>query len=462
MADNSKLHIAMLPWLAFGHLIPFLELAKLMATKGHKITFISTPQNIDRLPQIPPTLTPFITFLKIHLPKLDNLPENAESTRDLPFTKVKYLKIANDGFRQPIADFLQTSSPNWIVYDFVTYWLGPLAAEHGVLAAYFSVFPAVCLGYLGSPKVLIYGDNAADPQEFIKLPKWVSFESDVRPILFQLTRPNDSFNDDREGVSVAYRLGAAIHGCDAVVIRSSFDFEPDWLKLLSELYEKPVIPAGLLPAETPADDNASWPETRDWLDKHEKGSVVYIAFGTETKPSQYELTQLALGLELCGLPFYWVLIDQRGSSDDEVIELPIGFEKRTRGLGVVCTRWAPQFKILSHDSVGVLLIHSGMSSVVEGLQLGKPLVLFPFLFDQGLIASYLVEKKMGYMVPRDELDGSFSPESVADSLSLVMMREEGKVYRDKAKEMMAIFGGKEIQDKCLDELLHFLKKPNFR
>ncbi|KAI7751407.1 hypothetical protein M8C21_006339 [Ambrosia artemisiifolia] len=190
----------------------------------------------------------------------------------------------------------------------------------------------------------------------------------------------------------------------------------------------------------------------------EKGSVVYIAFGIETKPSQYELTQLALGLDLCGLPFYWVLIDKRGSSDDDVIELPRGFEKRTRGRGVVCRGWAPQFKILSHDSVGGLLIHSGMSSVVEGFQLGKPLVLLPCMPDQGLIASYLVEKKMAYRIHREDADGSFTPESVADSLSLVMVSEEGKIFREKAKEMMGLFGDRDVQNKCVSELICFLNR----
>lgn len=460
MADNGdgKLHIAMLPWLAFGHLIPFLQLAKLMATKGHKISFISTPRNIDRLPHIPSTLTPFIDFIKIHLPAVENLPENAESTKDLPFNKVKYLKIANDGFRKPITDFLKTSSPDWIIYDFITYWLGPIAAEHGVRTAYFSVFPAVVLGFVGPPEVLMYGgDGQAIAEELSKQSNWVTFESKVQPSPFQITRSFENLTGDDENVKDGYRLGATIHGCDAVIVRSSFDFEPEWLNLLKKLYKKPVIPAGLLPAAG-VDDNACWRETREWLDKHEKGSVVYIAFGTETKPNQYELTQLALGLELCGLPFYWVLIDQRGSSDDEIIELPRGFGERTHGRGVVCREWAPQFNILSHDSVGGLLIHSGMSSVVEGLQLGKPLVLLPFVIDQGLIASYLVEKKMAYMVPRDELDGSFTPESLADSLSLAMVKEDGKVLRDKAKEMMSVFGGRDIQDKCLDELLQFLHK----
>nr|GEX08173.1 UDP-glycosyltransferase 91A1-like [Tanacetum cinerariifolium] len=231
MAENSNgnLHIAMLPWLAFGHII--------------------------------------------NLPKVENLPENAEATKDIPLDTIKYLKIACDRLQQPIADFLKASSPDWIICDFHTHWLGPLAAEHG----------------------------------------------------------------------------------------------------------------------------------------------------------------------MCGLPFYWVLIDQRGSSDDEVIELPYGFEERTCGRGIVCRSWAPQFKILSHDLVGGLLIHSGMSSVVEGLQLGKPLVLLPLLMDQGLIASYLVEKRMAYKVHRNHLDGSFEPKSVADSLCLVMVKEEDSRPGNKDKEMMSLF-----------------------
>nr|GEU50835.1 UDP-glycosyltransferase 91A1-like [Tanacetum cinerariifolium] len=407
MAENSNgnLHIAMLPWLAFGHIIPFLELAKLIAIKGHKISFLSTPRNIDRLPQIPQTLNSCINFVKIDLPKVENLPENAEATKDIPLDTVKYLKIACDRLQQPIADFIKASSPDWIICDFHTHWLGPLAAKHGVRMAYFSVFPPVFLGFFGSPDVLMYGcDGRRTPEEFIKRPKWVSFESEVGPSLFHLTRTRKNVRDGEEHVRDTYRLGVTINACDTVVVRNSLDYEPNWLNLLRELYQKPVIPAGLLPATASEDDNvswqdtrseddnASWQDTREWLDKHEKGSIVYNAFGTETKPSQYELTQLALGLEMCGLPFYWVLIDQRGSSDDEVIELPHGFEERTCERGIVCRSWAPQFKILSHDSVGGLLIHSGMSSAVEGLQLGKPLVLLPLLMDQGLIASYLVEK----------------------------------------------------------------------
>ncbi|CAN0903833.1 UDP-glycosyltransferase 91A1 [Linum grandiflorum] len=60
MADDetdNKLHIAVFPWLAFGHMIPFLELSNLLAQNGLSISYISTPRNFNRLPQIPPHLS---------------------------------------------------------------------------------------------------------------------------------------------------------------------------------------------------------------------------------------------------------------------------------------------------------------------------------------------------------------------------------------------------------------------
>ena len=84
----EKLHIVMFPWLAFGHILPYLELSKLIAREGHLISFISTPRNIDRLPKLPLNLQPLIDLVKFPLPNIDNLPENAEATTDLPYEKI--------------------------------------------------------------------------------------------------------------------------------------------------------------------------------------------------------------------------------------------------------------------------------------------------------------------------------------------------------------------------------------
>ncbi|KAJ6845408.1 UDP-glycosyltransferase 91C1-like [Iris pallida] len=61
MASDSPLHIAVFPWLAAGHLIPFVELSMRIALLGHRISFLSTPPNLLRLPS-PDSLPPLLHF----------------------------------------------------------------------------------------------------------------------------------------------------------------------------------------------------------------------------------------------------------------------------------------------------------------------------------------------------------------------------------------------------------------
>ncbi|KAA8546688.1 hypothetical protein F0562_003081 [Nyssa sinensis] len=438
-------------------MIPYLELSKLIAQKGHKVSFVSTPRNIDRLPKLPPNLAPLINLVKLTLPHIDNLPENAEATIDLPYHKVKYLKLALDGLRQPFTHFLQASSPDWVFFDFAPYWLGPIAAELNVASAFFSIYIAACLGYSGPPSLMLGGQDGSrsKPEDFTVPPKWVPFKTTVAFRLFEILRIFDGVTGDDGNVSDAYRFGATITGCDVVAVRSCSELEPEWLQLLQEIYQKPVIPVGQLPSTAfngvDEDNDDAWKATKEWLDKQARSSVVYVAFGSEAKPSQAELTEITLGLELSQLPFFWVLRTRRGLTDTELIELPEGFERRTEGRGVVCTSWAPQVKILSHDSVGGFLTHSGWSSVVEAVQFERALILLTFLAHQGLNARLLEEKKMAYSIPRDERDGSFTRNSVAESLRLVMVKEEGKIYRDKVKEMRGLFGDRDRQDRDDDD-----------
>ncbi|KAH0775591.1 hypothetical protein KY290_007002 [Solanum tuberosum] len=430
MAENSKkLHIAVFPWLAFGHIVPYLELSKLIAQKGHKISFISTPSNIDRLPKLPPTLAPFLNFVKIPLPHVDKLPKNAEATIDLPYEKVKYLKLAQDGLKEPIAKFLEKSTPDFIIFDFASYWIPSVASKFNIPSGYFSIFIAVFLGFVGP----VPGSNndyeiRTTPEEFTVPPKWVPFETTVAYKLFEVSKIFEAtIKGEEENVSDLFRLYKSVENCDFLLVRSCSEFEQEWLKLVGDIHRKPVFPVGQLPTTMYEDDNTkidAWREIKLWLDEQEKGKVIYVAFGSEVKPSQNELTELAFGLELSGLPFFWVLRTKRGESDDELIQLPEGFEDRTNGRGIVCTSWVPQLKILSHDSVGVFLTHSGWSSVVEAIQFEKPLVLLTFLADQGLNARLLEEKKMAYSISRDDRDGSFTRDSVAESLTLVLVEKE--------------------------------------
>ncbi|KAH0775589.1 hypothetical protein KY290_007000 [Solanum tuberosum] len=423
MTENSKkLHIAVFPWLAFGHMIPYLELSKLIARKGHKISFISTPKYIDRLPKLPPNFAPFLNFVKIPLPHVEKLPKNAEATIDLPYEQVKYLKIAQDGLKEPIAKFLEDSAPDFIIFDFASYWIPSIASKFNIPTGYFSIFIAAVLGFTG-PEPGLNNDYEIrkTPEEYTVPPKWVPFETTVAFKLFEVLRIFEaSMKGEEENVS------------DII----------QWLKVVGDIHRKPVFPVGQLPT-TPYEDDSTkidaWREIKLWLYEQEKGKVIYVAFGSEAKPSQNELTELSLGLELSRLPFFWVLRTKRGESDDELIQLPEGFKDRTKGRGIVYTSWVPQLKILSHDSVGGFLTHSGWSSVVEAIQFEKPLVLLTFLADQGINARLLEEKKMAYSIPRDDRDGSFTRDSVAESLNLVLIEKKGEIYRKKIKEAKNLF-----------------------
>ncbi|XP_038702188.1 UDP-glycosyltransferase 91A1-like [Tripterygium wilfordii] len=458
--EDHKLHIAMFPWLAFGHIIPYLELAKLLAGKGHKISFISTPKNIDRLPKLPPNIAPLVTFVKLPLPQVDNLPEDAEATSDLPFNKVSHLKLAHDGLQEPMTRFLQSADPDWILYDFSLYWLPPIARNLGIPNAFFSIFNAAMVSYV-KPTLpsLDFHDDLTKLEDFTAPPKWVPFPTTESFRFFEVLRIFDSLAGAESDISDLARAEMVVRGCDAVLVRGCYEFEPEWLRMLEDIHVKPVLPVGELPttANETDEETDTWRHTKQWLDKQERGSVVYVAFGSEAKPSQDELTEIALGLELSKLPFFWVLKTRRGQSDPDPIALPDGFEERTKGRGFIWTSWAPQLKILSHDSVGGFLTHSGWTSVVEAIQFEKALILLAFLAEQGINARILEEKKIGYLIPRNERDGSFTRESVAESVRLVMVEEEGQVYRDKVKEMKGLFGDSGIQERYVDNLLRHLQ-----
>ena len=453
---KKKLHIAMFPWLAFGHMISYLELAKLMAQKGHHISFISTPRNIDRLPKLTPSLASHIDLMRLPLPHAENLLEDAEATIDVPNNKVPYLKKAYDALQDSMARFLQDSHPDWLLYDFAPYWLPSIARKLGISNAFFSIVTAAFLSFVGSKAH--FGERK-NPEDFTVPPTWVPFPTTVTMRFFEVMKIfQGGISSDKSDVSDIFRVVEVLDGCDIVAVRSSMEFEPEWLCVLEDLHRKPVLPVGQLPTAVydNGDESETWLWMKDWLDKQAKGSVVYVAFGSEAKPSQEELIEIALGLEQSKLPFFLVLRTRRGQADTELIELPEGFEERTKGQGLVCTSWVRQLKILAHDSIGGFFTHSGWSSVVEALQFERALILLTFNADQGINAKVLEDKHIGYLIPRNEQDGSFTRDSVAKSLRLVIVEEEGKIYRDKAKEMKALFGDRTSQDRYLDSFLDYL------
>jgi UDP:flavonoid glycosyltransferase YjiC (YdhE family) len=425
----KKFHIAVFPWLAFGHISPFFELAKLIAQKGHKISFISTPRNIKRLSKLPPNLQPMVQFIELPLPHIENLPENAEATMDIPTHIVPYLKKAFDGLQQPLIEYLEKSKPDCFIYDFASYWFQPILSKRGILSIFLSIFSASGLSFV--VELLVGKSNDED-----------NIISAIH------------YEQNESGVSDMLRLKEAVFGGDFIAIRSCKEIEGKSLELLENLSKKKVIPVGLLPpslqfSKEKKDDN--WYTILKWLDKQEKKSVIYVAFGSEVTLSDEEFSEIAKGLELSSFPFLWIVKNQ--------VKYDWLVENQLNKNGLIWSNWAPQLRILAHESVGGFLTHCGWSSVIESLQVGCPLIMLPFENEQGLIAKHMEENMVGVKVQRnDEDDGKFTRDSVTKALRSVMVKEEGNSYRSNAEEMSKIVGDIELHQKYLDDFVDHVEQ----
>ncbi|KZV20779.1 UDP-rhamnose:rhamnosyltransferase 1-like [Dorcoceras hygrometricum] len=420
---GKKLHIVMFPWLAFGHIIPFLELSKSIARKGHKISFISTPRNIDRLPKIPQDLASSFTLVKIPLPKVQGLPEGAESTMDVGPVDPGPLKKAYDGMEPQVALFLRNSRADAVIYDFSGFWVPSIAIDLGIPRYFFCIFPPWFMDFCGTTEDLIHElPDRKKPEDFTSPPKWVTFDTKVAYKRYEAKLIVGVGEKNSSGFSDAYRAGVGMSQADAIIIRHCHEFETEWFNLLATLCHKEIIPLGQLPPsfEETRDDDGNWVPIKEWLDTKAPGSVLYIALGSEATPDQDQLTELAHGLELSRVPFLWALRKPASSK----VELPEGFEERIAERGMVWKGWAPQVNILRHGSVGGFLTHSGWSSVVEALMVGVPLILLPLMADQWLNARVLDEKEMGLEVKRNEEDGALSRDSVAEEGLWLRKREQ--------------------------------------
>ncbi|KAL7236054.1 hypothetical protein ACSBR1_019353 [Camellia fascicularis] len=95
-------------------------------------------------------------------------------------------------------------------------------------------------------------------------------------------------------------------------------------------------------------------------------------------------------------------------------------------------------RFLAHRAIGGCLFHSGWGSIIESLGFGHPPIIMPMIGDQCLNAKLLMEKGVGYEVPRNE-DGSFNQDAVVESIRLVMVEQEGEPLQAKAAQMQTVF-----------------------
>ncbi|RZC85043.1 hypothetical protein C5167_047828 [Papaver somniferum] len=295
---ENEYHIVLFPWLAFGHVIPFLELSKSLASKSDsiQISFISTPSIIKRLPSIqPPSLKSRINLISIDLPSVDNLPAGCEATVDLKDgEQTQYLKKVYDELQAPVETLLKRIEPDLTIYDLINCWIPDVGTKLDIPTAFFSVYSTPMLAYAGPPSVYKESNNnhRRTPQDFAQVPGWISFPSTASYRFHEAVIMSEHINNpDITGLSTGQRHAKAVGGCNFILARSCVEVDGDYLNLLGDIYQKPVIPIGLLPPPAQslamkASDNSAKSSDSEifcWLNKQQPKSVVFVGFGSESK-----------------------------------------------------------------------------------------------------------------------------------------------------------------------------------
>ncbi|KAI3917299.1 hypothetical protein MKW92_040880 [Papaver armeniacum] len=425
-------HIIMFPFMAQGHIIPFLALAKLISQRkpNTKITLVSTPLNIKYLHS---TLTSETStaYKNISLAELPfsctdhGLPPNSDNTDSLPSHLIVSLFHASEtlkpSFNNLITEIIRTEKrvPGCIISDIFLGWVNETAKRVGTLHFSFTTcefhlpkFPDTCRLHI-SQLTLNLRETDKETPFTIFLQQQISLS----------LRSDGMLCNSVEEIEI---LGLE-------TLRSYMDPKPVWTI-------GPLLPPFLLGNGSAVSNlrtvRKNFGISPESCNHKKPSSVVYISFGSQNTIRPSKMRELALGLEKSGKCFIWVL---RPPSEFDIESefkwewLPEGFVERMKKSqkGLLVKKWAPQLEILCHKSTGAFLSHCGWNSVLESLSQGVPIIGWPLEVEQ-CYNSKMMEEEMGVCAELARVDGEVFSEDVKKIIEDVMDGNKGDEMRKKA------------------------------
>ncbi|CAJ2669808.1 unnamed protein product [Trifolium pratense] len=177
-----------------------------------------------------------------------------------------------------------------------------------------------------------------------------------------------------------------------------------------------------------------------WLNLQPSQSVVLLSFGSYGRFSKSQIIEIAIGLEKSEKRFLWVVRNPIGYERKELSFeelLPKGFLERTKEKGKVLRDWAPQVKILSHDSVGGFVTHCGWNSVLEAINCGVSMIAWPLYAEQRLNRVVMVEEMKVALALKENEDGFVKASELEKRVREIMDTDRGRGKKVKERVLGA-------------------------
>lgn len=482
MASTDQLHFLLVPLVAQGHIIPMVDLARLLAGRGARVTVVTTPVNAARnraafdgarsaglaveLAKVP------FPGPQFGLPEgLENMDQMVDSTMYLAFFQAIW-KMA-----EPLEKYVRAlpRRPDCLVADSCNPWTAGVCDRLDIPRLVLHCPSAYFL--LAVHNLSRHGvyDRVADEMEPFEVPDFpvraVGNKATFRGF-FQWPGVEKENRDVIEAEATADGLlintfrdieGAFVDGYAAALGRRTWAVGPT---CASSMEANAKAGRGNR-ADVDADRIVAW------LDARPLASVLYISFGSIAQLRAKQIIELGRGLEASGRPFVWAIkeakadVAVRAWLDDE------GFEERIRDRGLLIRGWAPQVTILSHPAVGGFLTHCGWNATLEAISHGVPALTWPCFADQFCCERLLVDVlgvgvRSGVVVPNmnipEEAEGVQVASGDVEKAVAVLMDggPEGTAKSARAKELAVKAraameeGGSSYSD--LTDMIHYVSE----
>ncbi|CAF2047165.1 unnamed protein product [Brassica napus] len=405
VSKSRRLHFILIPLMAQGHLIPMVDISKILAEQGNIITIVSTPQNASRFAKTVERAKSesgfqinVVTFPIAY--KEFGLPENCETLDTLPSKDLlRKFYDAVDKIQEPLERFLeeQETPPSCIISDKCLFWTSKTAKRFKIPRV---VFHGMCCFsllsshnvHLHSPHLSVSSDS--EPFSIPEMPHKVEIAGSQLPGAFRKLENMDDVREKmRESESEAF----------GVIVNSFHKLEPGYAEAYAKAIKKKVWFIGpvslcndrrvdLFDRGNNCNIAISETDCLKFLDSMRPKSVLYVCLGSLCRLVPNQLIELGLALEESGKPFIWVIKTEEKHMNmlNEWLKRE-RFEERIRGRGIVIKGWSPQAMILSHGSTGGFLTHCGWNSASEGVSFGVPMITWPMFAEQFLNEKLVVE-----------------------------------------------------------------------
>lgn len=424
--ERTMFKILMFPWLAHGHISPYLELSRRLSKRNFQIYFCSTAINLNYIKRYSSEFP--IQLVELHLPYSPDLPPEYHTTKNLPPNLMSTLMSAFQMSKSSFSNIITILNPDLLIYDSFHSWAVEIASLHNIPSVHFYTSGAATMTFFHHQQKHGWFQSV----ETFPFPE-IYFRDHEKRSLLALVNSNSQASEDF--ASKSFEISSEI-----VLIKSSIELERKYLDHFSMLIQKKIVTLGPLVQESTHHIEKDHDNIiSSWLNQKNQLSVVFVCFGSEYFLSKEEREEIAHGLDSSEVNFIWVIRFPPPSARNAITiadggGVPEGFLEKVKDRGIVIDGWVEQAKILQHPSIGGFLSHCGWSSIMETLYYGVPLIAMPMQLDQPTTARLMVEIGVGIEIMRDE-NGKVNREEIAKVIKEMVVGQKGKDIKVKAKEL---------------------------